>query len=96
MIVREAQGRGDLLVQKAQARLEEMERDITELRLGAAASKARSNRRSSRSTTRSNSSGNRISRTRRSSSTGPARADGSLASARGGRRGASWPTTAAS
>ena len=33
MIVREAQGRGDLLVQKAQARLEEMERDITELRL---------------------------------------------------------------
>jgi cell division initiation protein len=33
MIVREAQGRGDLLLQKAQARLEEMERDITELRL---------------------------------------------------------------
>ena len=33
MIVREAQGRGDLLLQKAQARLEEIERDITELRL---------------------------------------------------------------
>ena len=33
MIVREAQGRGDLLVQKAQARLEQIERDITELRL---------------------------------------------------------------
>ena len=33
MIVREAQGRGDLLLQKAQARLEEMERDISELRL---------------------------------------------------------------
>src|SRR4051794_16979638 len=33
MIVREAQGRGDLLLQKAQVRLEEMERDITELRL---------------------------------------------------------------
>ena len=33
MIVREAQGRGDLLVQKAQARLEQVERDITELRL---------------------------------------------------------------
>jgi cell division initiation protein len=33
MIVREAQGRGDLLLQKAQARLEEIERSITELRL---------------------------------------------------------------
>ncbi|MDQ3346479.1 MAG: DivIVA domain-containing protein [Acidobacteriota bacterium] len=33
MIVREAQGRGDLLVQKAQARLVEIERDISELRL---------------------------------------------------------------
>ena len=33
MIVREAQGRGDLLLQKAQARLEEVERDIAELRL---------------------------------------------------------------
>jgi len=33
LIVREAQGRGDLLLQKAQARLEEIERDITELRL---------------------------------------------------------------
>ena len=33
MIVREAQGRSDLLVQKAQARLEEIERDINELRL---------------------------------------------------------------
>jgi cell division initiation protein len=33
MIVREAQGRGDLLLQKSQARLEEMERDISELRL---------------------------------------------------------------
>ena len=33
MIVREAQGRADLLLQKAQARLEEIERDITELRL---------------------------------------------------------------
>ena len=33
MIVREAQGRADLLIQKAGARLEEIERDITELRL---------------------------------------------------------------
>jgi cell division initiation protein len=33
LIVREAQGRGDLLLQKAQARLEEIERDITDLRL---------------------------------------------------------------
>jgi cell division initiation protein len=33
MIVREAQGRSDLLIQKAQARLEQIERDITELRL---------------------------------------------------------------
>jgi cell division initiation protein len=33
MIVREAQGRGDLLVQKAQVRLEQIERDIAELRL---------------------------------------------------------------
>lgn len=33
MIVREAQGRADLLLQKAQARLEDVERDITELRL---------------------------------------------------------------
>ena len=33
MIVREAQGRADLLLQKAQNRLEEIERDITELRL---------------------------------------------------------------
>src|ERR671910_1058737 len=33
MIVREAQGRADLLLQKAQARLEQIERDITELRL---------------------------------------------------------------
>jgi cell division initiation protein len=33
MIVREAQGRADLLLQKAQVRLDEVERDITELRL---------------------------------------------------------------
>ena len=33
MIVREAQGRADLLLQKAQARLEDIERSITELRL---------------------------------------------------------------
>ena len=33
MIVREAQGRADLLLQKAQARLEDIERDITDLRL---------------------------------------------------------------
>jgi cell division initiation protein len=33
MIVREAQGRGDLLLQKAQARHAEIERDIVELRL---------------------------------------------------------------
>ena len=33
MIVREAQGRSDLLLQKAQARLEELDRDISELRL---------------------------------------------------------------
>lgn len=33
MIVREAHGRADLLLQKAQARLEEIERDINELRL---------------------------------------------------------------
>ncbi len=33
MIVREAQGRADLLLQKAQARLEDVERDIMELRL---------------------------------------------------------------
>jgi cell division initiation protein len=33
MIVREAQGRADLLLQKASARLEEIERDINELRL---------------------------------------------------------------
>ncbi len=33
MIVREAQGRSDLLLQKAQARLEEVERDINEMRL---------------------------------------------------------------
>jgi hypothetical protein len=33
MIVREAQGRSDLMVQKAQARLEELERDINEMRL---------------------------------------------------------------
>lgn len=33
MIVREAQGRSDLLVQRAEARVEELERDITELRL---------------------------------------------------------------
>ena len=33
MIVREAQGRADLLLQKTQVRLEEIERDITELRL---------------------------------------------------------------
>jgi cell division initiation protein len=33
LIVREAQGRGDLLLQKAQARLEQIERDITDLRL---------------------------------------------------------------
>ena len=33
LIVREAQGRSDLLLQKAQARLEEIERDINELRL---------------------------------------------------------------
>ena len=31
--MREAQGRADLLLQKAGARLEEIERDITELRL---------------------------------------------------------------
>jgi len=33
LIVREAQGRADLLLQKAQVRLEEVERDITELKL---------------------------------------------------------------
>lgn len=33
MIVREAQGRGDLLLEKAQVRLEQVERDIAELRL---------------------------------------------------------------
>jgi hypothetical protein len=33
MIVREAQGRADLLLQKAQVRLEEVERDINEMRL---------------------------------------------------------------
>ena len=33
MIVREAQGRADLLLEKAQVRLSEVERDITELRL---------------------------------------------------------------
>jgi len=33
MIVREAEGRADLLVQRASLRLEEIERDITELRL---------------------------------------------------------------
>jgi cell division initiation protein len=33
MIVREAQGRADLLTQRAQARLEEIERDITDMRL---------------------------------------------------------------
>lgn len=33
MIVREAEGRADLLLQKAQARLEEVEREIAELRL---------------------------------------------------------------
>jgi cell division initiation protein len=33
MIVREAQGRADLLLEKAQVRLTEVERDITELRL---------------------------------------------------------------
>lgn len=33
MIVREAQGRSDLLLQKAQARLEEVERDINEMKL---------------------------------------------------------------
>jgi cell division initiation protein len=33
MIVREAQGRADLLLEKAQVRLAEVERDITELRL---------------------------------------------------------------
>jgi cell division septum initiation protein DivIVA len=33
VIIREAEGRGDLLLQKAAARLEEVERDITELRL---------------------------------------------------------------
>lgn len=33
MIVREAQGRGDLLLQKAQSRMEQVERDIAELRL---------------------------------------------------------------
>src|SRR6185436_7590778 len=33
MIVREAQGRADLLLQKASGRLEEIERDINELRL---------------------------------------------------------------
>jgi hypothetical protein len=31
--VREAQGRADLLIQKAQGRLDEIERDITEMRL---------------------------------------------------------------
>ena len=33
MIVREAQGRADLLLQKAQVRLDEIDREITELRL---------------------------------------------------------------
>jgi cell division initiation protein len=33
LIVREAQGRADLLLQKAQVRLEEVERDINEMRL---------------------------------------------------------------
>ena len=33
LIIREAQGRADLLLQKAQGRLEEVERDINELRL---------------------------------------------------------------
>jgi cell division initiation protein len=33
MIVREAQGRADLMMQKTQAHLDEIERDITELRL---------------------------------------------------------------
>ena len=33
LIVREAQGRGDLLLQKAQVRLEQIERDISELKL---------------------------------------------------------------
>ena len=33
LIIREAQGRGDLLIQKAQLRLEEIERDINELKL---------------------------------------------------------------
>ena len=33
MIVREAQGRADLLLQKAQARLDDLDRDIAELRL---------------------------------------------------------------
>ena len=33
LIVREAQGRGDLLVQQAQARAQQIERDIAELRL---------------------------------------------------------------
>ena len=33
LIVREAEGRADLILQKAQARLEEIERDINELRL---------------------------------------------------------------
>lgn len=33
MIVREAEGRGDLLLQKAQVRLDQIERDIAELRL---------------------------------------------------------------
>jgi cell division initiation protein len=33
VIIREAEGRGDMLLQKAAARLEEVERDITELRL---------------------------------------------------------------
>jgi cell division initiation protein len=33
LIVREAQGRGDLLLQRAQVRLEQIERDISELKL---------------------------------------------------------------
>ena len=33
LIVREAQGRADLLLQKAQVRLEEIERDISEMKL---------------------------------------------------------------
>ena len=33
MLVREAEGRADLLLEKAQARLQEIERDITELKL---------------------------------------------------------------